>query len=254
MKVDDDIKKTMIVTKENGYIKAVINRQNKKNAMNRMHLEYLSSVLENSLKDDSIKGFYITGEGDFFTSGNDFNNFVSASKDEMVNGFKSFIEYLMDYPKLLIAGVNGTCIGMGFTMLMHFDIVLCSESAIFLTPFIQTFQVPEGTSSYMFPKIFGKLAAHILYAGQPINSEEAKFSGLVTKVYDNDSFKANAEEYVESVCKNPLRLLTLYKKMMTKHDKEYLKKVNGEECVELRNSWEHKEFQDIIKKFVKAKF
>lgn len=254
MEFDDEIKKTMIITKENGYIKAVINRQNKKNAINAMHLKYLSSFMESSIKDDSIKAFYITGEGEFFTSGNDFNNFVTQTKDEMANGFKNFIEFLMDYPKLLVAGVNGTCIGMGFTMLMHFDIVLCTESAIFLTPFIQTFQVPEGTSSYMFPKIFGKLAAHILYSGQPINSEEAKTSGLVTRVFDNDSFKSNAEEYVENVCKNPLRLLVLYKKMITKHEKEHLKKVNIEECIELRNSWEHKEFQDIIKKFVKTKF
>ena len=123
MEFDDEIKKTMIVTKENGYIKAVINRQNKKNAINAMHLKYLSSIMDSSIKDDSIKAFYITGEGEFFTSGNDFNNFVSQTKDEMANGFKNFIEFLMDYPKLLIAGVNGTCIGMGFTMLMHFDIV-----------------------------------------------------------------------------------------------------------------------------------
>mmetsp|Transcript_16703 Transcript_16703/g.17395 ORF Transcript_16703/g.17395 Transcript_16703/m.17395 type:complete len:141 (-) Transcript_16703:62-484(-) len=136
-------------------------------------------------------------------------------------------------------------------MLNHFDIVLCSSSAVFLVPFIQTLQVPEGTSSYNFPRIFKKLAGHILYKGDPINADEAKNAGLVSKVFEPEDFKSEAWEYVEAVAKNPLRLLVLYKKMVTKYDKERLREVNDYECKELRASWDHPDFEAIISKFVK---
>lgn len=254
-KFSPQIKEQLIVTINKDILQIVINNPLKKNSLNFQHLLYLMNQMELAKKDDKIKAIYITSvKGDFFTAGNDFNNFGVMGKDDMANGFKDFISYLMNYPKLLIAGINGICIGMGFTMLMHFDIILCSNSANFIVPFIQTLQVPEGTSSYCFPRLFGKFAAHILYKGGSVTSEEAKNFGLVTKVFKDDTFQEDSLEYIFSITKNPLRLLIKYKHMITKYDKELLMKVNEYEVKELRDSWDHPDFDKIIKKFVKPKF
>lgn len=251
----DEAKKTVIITKEKGYLKVVLNNPKTKNSLSSDGMKYFLDSLKEAETDNSISCVYLTGTGDFFTSGNDFNAFAKYTFDEMASNFEHFINYLIDYPKILIAGVNGLNYGVGFTMLMNFDIVLCSNKAQFVVPFIQTLQVPEGTSSYTFPRMFGKVAGHLLYKGDSIDAAEAKSLGLVSKIFNHDTFQKSATEYVEAVCAHGLESLVKFKSMVTRYNKEELKKVNKFEANELRKSWENPSFKKIIAKFAKqAKF
>ena len=60
-----------------------------------------------------------------------------------------------DFPKPLIALVNGPAIGWGFTMTMHCDFVLLAQNAFLSTPFVQIGIVPECLSSYTVPARIG---------------------------------------------------------------------------------------------------
>jgi peroxisomal 3,2-trans-enoyl-CoA isomerase len=237
-----------------GILTLKLNNIKKKNSITTTIFKKVIELLEKSKNDDTIKVIYISSTGDFFSSGGDFNNFRDVTMDEMIELFRIFINALIDCPKVLIAGVNGAAIGVSFSMLAHFDIVLCSDTAFFQTPFIQTFQTPEACSSYLFPLLLGKsMAGHILINGGPMTAEEAKNLGFVAKIFSQESFDADAYEYVQGVAKYPLRSLIKFKSMMNKHSKEILKQTNHEECYELRESWKQKEFQDIISKFTKKK-
>ena len=47
----------------------------------------------------------------------------------MSRGFDVFVNVLQSFPKPLMAAVNGSAVGIGFTMLLHCDVVLMSEKA-----------------------------------------------------------------------------------------------------------------------------
>ena len=65
------------------------------------------------------------------------------------------MDCLIDFPKPIIAAVNGPAVGMGVTTLPLCDVVYASSDSTFVTPFSRIGLVPEACSSYTFPVIMG---------------------------------------------------------------------------------------------------
>jgi enoyl-CoA hydratase/carnithine racemase len=85
--------------------------------------------------------------------------------------------------KPIVAVVRGGCIGIAFTMLSLVDFVYVAPDAFFMTPFMKTFQSPEGTSTASFPEIFGKRkAAELLMLDKPLTAEEAVKFGFANEL------------------------------------------------------------------------
>ena len=68
---------------------------------------------------------------------------------------RKFVGSFIDFPKPLIAAINGPAVGISVTVLGLFDIVYATDRATFHTPFMELGQSPEGCSSFTFPRIMG---------------------------------------------------------------------------------------------------
>lgn len=68
---------------------------------------------------------------------------------------RKFVAHFIDFPKPLIAAVNGPAVGISVTVMCLFDMVYATDKATFHTPFMELGQSPEGCSSFMFPRIMG---------------------------------------------------------------------------------------------------
>ena len=68
---------------------------------------------------------------------------------------RKLVSTLIDFPKPIVAAVNGPAIGVSVTLLGLVDIVYASDLATFHTPFVSLGINPEACSSYLFPKIMG---------------------------------------------------------------------------------------------------
>lgn len=99
----------------------------------------------------------------------------------------------MNFPKIIIGAVHGAAIGWGCTQLYNFDLVYAYDKAFFQTPFMSLGFVPEGSSSFTFPKVMGKQHANrLLIAAEKVTAQEMYISGLVTQVVD----AKNPEEFL----------------------------------------------------------
>jgi enoyl-CoA hydratase/carnithine racemase len=106
-------------------------------------------------------------------------------------------QVLTHYPKVLIAAVHGASIGWGCTQLSNFDLIYAHQDAFFQTPFMPLGLVPEGGSSYNFPKVMGKPQANaLLLAGERLSAQEAYAGGLITGVVQAESPQAFLDKVV----------------------------------------------------------
>ena len=80
---------------------------------------------------------------------------VAAEKSAQV--LRNFVSSLINYPKILVAAVNGPASGIAVIMLNLFDAVYLSDQATLRIPLVSTAQTPGCCGSYTFPKIIGRV-------------------------------------------------------------------------------------------------
>lgn len=137
--------------------------------------------------------------GSFFSSGNDLSKLVSGFSDPakgieeakigVLGIMVEFLTALVDLEKPSVALVSGAAVGIACTMLGLFDFVYATPNAYFLTPFMSSFQSPEGGSTLTFPSLVGKrLAAEMLLCDKRLVADEAVKHGFINGIVGNVQF------------------------------------------------------------------
>ncbi|KAE9555839.1 hypothetical protein FO519_000924 [Halicephalobus sp. NKZ332] len=171
------------------------NRPKRKNAIPAAAYERIENILKQANDDPDTVFTVFTGNGDFFSSGNDFGP-ESFSPSE--KSYETMITSLIDHKKILIALVNGPAIGVACTMLTLFDYVVASEKAYFFCPFTLYGLLPEGTSSHNFEAIMGyPRAARLALFADRITAKEAFEASFVTKVLPDSEFATETKKILQ---------------------------------------------------------
>lgn len=251
--------KDILVTSEDGITKITFNRPTKKNAISFQMYRDIILALKNASTDNTVMAVF-TGTGDYYCSGNDLTNFTSATggiEEAASNGavlLRDFVNSFIDFPKPLVAVVNGPAVGISVTLLGLFDAVFASDRATFHTPFSQLGQSPEACSSYTFPKMMGSAkAAEMLLFGKKLTAREAWAQGLVTEVFPESTFETEVWTRLKTYAKLPPNAMRISKELIRKNEKEKLYAVNAEECTTLQARWLSEECMNAIMSFVSRK-
>nr|XP_045614820.1 enoyl-CoA delta isomerase 2-like isoform X1 [Procambarus clarkii] len=253
--------KTLLVSCDNRLRTITLNRPSKKNALTPEMYEEWMAALKEAAEDPNTTITAITGSGDYYCSGNDLSNFANVDPSNMHNASKEggvllerFVSAFIDFPKPLIAVVNGPAIGVSVTIMALFDAVYASDKATFNTPFSALGQSPEGCSSYLFPKIMGPgKAAEMLLFNKKITAQEAYNIGLVTDVFPEDSFQNEVWPKLQAYAKLPIKSLVYSKALTRDLEKDTLHKVNAAECERLVERWVSDDCLDAIMRFFNRK-
>ncbi|XP_015710038.1 enoyl-CoA delta isomerase 2, mitochondrial isoform X2 [Coturnix japonica] len=251
---------TLIVTTENKITKIMFNRPDKKNAISHKMYREIINALQEAAKNDCTFAV-ITGNGEYYTSGNDLNNFSNIQPSEMKKAakdgaelLKEFVGSFIDFPKPLVAVVNGPAIGISVTLLGLFDLVYASDKATFHTPFSQLGQSPEGCASYVFPKIMGAAkASEMLLFNKKLTAAEACALGLVNEVFPDSTFQKEVWARLKAYASLPKNSLALSKQLVRSTEKEKLHAVNSRECELLTERWLSDECLNALVSFFQRK-
>lgn len=172
------------ISLEEGVLRLTLARPDKKNALTNDMYAALGGALERAEADSSVRVVLLDAEGDAFTAGNDLADFAAvaagtARREDMTSHL--YLNALARASKPYVAAVQGLAVGVGTTMLLHFDLVFVAEDARLSTPFVNLGLVPEAASSWLLPARIGHARAFAMLAlGEGIDGRTAAAIGLVT--------------------------------------------------------------------------
>lgn len=163
----------------------VMNRPEKKNAFSPELALALTGALQAADADESVRVVVVRGAGDSFCAGADVHLFLALGRGEREVGrpVAEVHRHVRAVKKPLLAAVHGRAVGMGVTLLPHFDLVYAADDASFTTPFVQLGLVLEFGSSFTLPRLIGRQRANeLILSARPIDAATALDWGLVNRV------------------------------------------------------------------------
>ncbi|MBD2899193.1 enoyl-CoA hydratase/isomerase family protein [Spirillospora sp. NPDC000708] len=193
------------------------------NAFNEELYHAAARALRDAASDDAVSVVLLTGEGRAFTAGTDIKEMAEIARDhaagrsdqEMGSGFIALVDALAEFPKPLMAAVNGSGVGLGITMLGHCDVVLIAEHARLMAPFAAMGVVPEAAGSYLLPARMGhQHAALALFTGNWITAEEAVRCGLALRACPAETLLETARGIAREIAAKPLASLVATKELI----------------------------------------
>lgn len=162
------------------------NRPEVRNAFDIAMYQEVTSALLDADGDESVGAVVLTGRGKGFSSGQDLTEMARVATGAAVEGadrgFMDLFDALSTISLPLLAAVNGSAVGLGFTLLPHCDLVLVDPTARLRVPFVELGVPAEAASSVLFPALMGwQQATRILLTSDWISAEEAVEFGIALK-------------------------------------------------------------------------
>jgi enoyl-CoA hydratase/carnithine racemase len=203
----------VLIHTDSGVLHIGIHRPKKKNALTRSMYLAMAKALKDSVSDDSVKVVLIHGTRDAFSAGNDLNDFNTRDFDQP-SPASILLRELHHYPKPIVGAVSGVAIGIGVTMLLHFDLVYASDTS-FKMPFVDLGACPEGGSSLLIPLLAGhRKAAEVLMLGDAFNTESAINMGIVNQQIDKSDVFDFALSKAKALALKPQNALRTTKRLL----------------------------------------
>jgi enoyl-CoA hydratase len=195
--------KNIIYKKDHGIAQIIVNRPEKRNALNRATRLEMSTVLDDARTDTSIKVLILSGAGGkSFIAGSDLTELSTFTPLEMeeflVTIGQQFYTKFEQLEKPVIAMINGLCFGGGLELALACDIRIASRSSRFGQPEILIGIMPGGGGTQRLSRLIGiGKAKELIFTGNMIETEEAFRIGLVNQITPTEEL----EEVVMSLAK-----------------------------------------------------
>ncbi len=195
---------------ENHVATITLNRPDAANALNLTMARELSDVGIRCDETPDIRAVVIRGTGSMFCAGGDLSVFADAGDDaaavvkQMAGDLHMGISRLTRMNAPVIAAVNGTAAGAGFSLAVAADLVVAVDSAKFVMAYTNAGLSPDGSSSYFLPRRIGdRRARELMLTNRLLNAKEALDWGLVNQVVSADEFDAAVTKLASSIAKGP---------------------------------------------------
>ena len=188
-----------------------INRPDKRNALNQATRDEIAHALESLQSAEDSRVLIVTGAGDrAFIAGADINEFegrTSLTQRDAMKGLRIF-DTVEDFPKPVIAMINGFCLGGGLELALACDLRFASDNAKFGQPEINLGIIPGGGGTQRLTRLVGEgKSMELILTGDLIDAAPAKEIGLVNDVFPAGELRTRVQAVAQRIAeKSPIAL------------------------------------------------
>jgi len=186
---------------------------NRPDSMNAMSPELAAELHDAALAIDAsreVRAVVLTGAGKAFCAGGDLGAFAAAGDGartlimKMTGDLHLALSRLARNPAPVIAAVNGTAAGAGFSLLMAADLAIAAESAVMTMAYTNAGLSPDGSSTYYMPRKIGdRRTRELMLTNRVLTAAQALDWGVVNEVVGDDVVLASAQKLAGKLASGP---------------------------------------------------
>ena len=231
-----------------------INRPEKKNALTAQMYEALIAALTDAEADATVRTVLIAGSELAFCAGNDIADFLQHPPLDDNAPVMRLLRLLTELRKPMVAAVCGPAVGIGTTLLLHCDLVVCGEQTTFALPFVNLGLCAEGGSSLLLTQRVGAARANEwLLLGEPFSASDAAQAGLVNCVLPNPQVFAHALNWATTLANKPPQALLGTRELMRRANQDATRNAISAEAGLFKRLLQSDEAKEAFSAFVEKR-
>ena len=212
---------TLLVEKRGAVVTVTLNRPEARNALDMVMRRELIGALDEVEADPSARVVVLTGAGGHFCAGGDVKSMQPGSSPadgrSRVTALNRLVTRLVEFPRPVIAMVDGFAVGAGCNLALCCDLIVASDRARFGEVFAKIGLVPDGGGSWLLPRVVGLARAkELIFTADIIDAAEAARIGLVNRVVPAAELGTVTQALAERIARGPAKVLAMAKHMINR--------------------------------------
>lgn len=142
--------------------------------------------------DAGVRCIVLQGEGAHFCAGADLRHLQTGRQAQrevqgaLLDHFHDFIEALRVFPKPVIAAVEGTAAGGGFSLALACDLIVAAADARFVLSYGRAGLSPDGGATWqLMQRLPRAQVLQWLWLCEPVSAQQLQACGLVNWIADS---------------------------------------------------------------------
>jgi enoyl-CoA hydratase len=213
-----------VLLEQDGPIATVtLNNPDMRNAfLDDMH-EAMREIWIHLAEDPSIRSVVLTGAGKAFSAGGHIPNFIRNYEDAeyrriSLRGALRLQQAMAEFPKPVVAAVNGPAVGLGCSIAVNCDIVYIAESTFMQDTHVSIGLVCGDGGAVTWPLMMSLLKAkEYLLTGERIPAAKCVELGLANRVLPDAELMPAAMELAGKLAAQPPQAMQETKRALNLH-------------------------------------
>jgi len=204
-----------------------LNRPEKRNSLSPELIDELTEALKEAAECD-CGVIILTGAGSAFCSGLDMEHLATMNAQTVEDhrrdseNMARVLRTLYEFPKPIIAAVNGPAIAGGMGLATLCDFTLSVPDARFGYTEVRVGFVPAIVASFLLRQVGEKRTRELLLSARILKADEALRLGLVTRIVQPEDLLAEAHALAQSLLLNSPQAMRAVKELLTGHSEGQL--------------------------------
>ncbi len=135
-----------------------------------------------------VRSVVLTGEGAHFCAGGNLQRLLANRQQapevqaQSVEGLHNWIETIRAFSKPVVAAVEGSCAGAGFSLALACDLVIAAQNSVFAMSYSSVGLSPDGGATWSLMRALPRATAlQMLLCGERMGAERLQQLGVITQ-------------------------------------------------------------------------